>query len=402
MISSPDVHVFWEGSQFVIHSYALLNREHCWNLARSGAARLTLVGREPDQFDSSQDPRFRELSALDIRSKGIPSNEIRNCRNLWVTNYWPPVIKKVPPRALWAAMSIWEYSHVPEKIVSVLSQASEVWTTSGFSRDAFVRSGLDPARIHIVPAGIRPEIYRPGGRVEDLLPTEKPFRFLFVGGTIPRKGVDLLLRAYERAFSPRDPVSLVIKDLGNQSLYQGQTCAEILSSWNHRPGAPEVVYLDASHVWDEQQMADLYRSCDVFVSAYRGEGFSLPTLEAMGCGLPVIVTAGGPTDDFVDESVGWRIPSEKQPIGRRIMELECSETAFQLEPEIDALARLLREAFESGDLRCKGERGVARAHGQWTWDHATVRLCERVDALLPGHAAQRARDVLLDGRSALP
>ena len=45
---------------------------------------------------------------------------------------------------------------------------------------------------------------------------------------------------------------------------------------------------------DDDGLAALYRACDVLVHPYRGEGFAMPVLEAMACGLPVIVTARRP------------------------------------------------------------------------------------------------------------
>ena len=43
----------------------------------------------------------------------------------------------------------------------------------------------------------------------------------------------------------------------------------------------------------------LYNIADLYISPYRGEGFNMPVLEAMSVGLPVLVSAGGSTDDFV-------------------------------------------------------------------------------------------------------
>lgn len=52
------------------------------------------------------------------------------------------------------------------------------------------------------------------------LPTSKSFRFLFVGGTIRRKGFDRVLNAYLSEFTEDDDVCLVIKDMGADSFYR--------------------------------------------------------------------------------------------------------------------------------------------------------------------------------------
>ena len=49
-------------------------------------------------------------------------------------------------------------------------------------------------------------------------------------------------------------------------------------------------------------LQQLYGSCDAYVSPYRAEGFNITSLEAAACGLPVILTSGGSTDDYYDSS----------------------------------------------------------------------------------------------------
>ena len=45
------------------------------------------------------------------------------------------------------------------------------------------------------------------------------------------------------------------------------------------------------HSLSEQQMADLYREADIFISSsLEGEGFGLPAIEAMSCGTPCVLT----------------------------------------------------------------------------------------------------------------
>ena len=81
--------------------------------------------------------------------------------------------------------------------------------------------GIAPERVAVVPNGIDPEKFSPDRAVEPYpLATRKPFKFLFVGGVLPRKGVDVLLAAYRRAFTRDDDVALVLKLLGTRSFYQ--------------------------------------------------------------------------------------------------------------------------------------------------------------------------------------
>src|SRR5262249_33616871 len=163
------------------------------------------------------------------------------------------------------------------------------------------------AIVQVVPHGADPEVFRPG--LEPLpLPTSKRYKFLFVGGTIWRKGVDVLLEAYGRAFRASDDVCLVIKDMGGGSFYKGQTAAEQIRALQSQPDHPEIVYLDDDLT--EEQLARLYCACDCLVQSYRGEGFGLPIAEAMACGLPVVVTGHGAALDFCDHTTGWLIPAQ--------------------------------------------------------------------------------------------
>ena len=121
--------------------------------------------------------------------------------------------------------------------------------------------------------------------------------FLFVGGTIWRKGIDLLLAAWAEAFQPGDDVALVVKDFGAHSWYRGQNAESDLRRIMASDEIAKVIYLG-----DDLPAADIgriYRAADVLVAPYRGEGFCLPALEAMACGLPVIRTGTGPTAEFV-------------------------------------------------------------------------------------------------------
>jgi glycosyltransferase involved in cell wall biosynthesis len=367
------VQLVWEGNLFARYSFSHVNRELGLALLRRRELDVTFVPYERDQFDGTSIARFAPLVSALAANKRTSTESGPGRPRIWV-RHQHPFRPLRPPNSTWIIFRPWEYSRFPERAVQVLNLAREVWTTSRFSQESMIRSGVPAENTQVIPNGVNLEIFRPEG-LQAELPTSRPFRFLYVGATIHRKGIDILLQAYGRAFTSADPVALVIKDLAEDHVSRGQTNENLIHQFSQNPNHPEIVYL--SDYRTNAEMAALYRACDVFVSSYRGEGFCLPALEAMACGRPVIVTQGGSTDDFVASSSGWQIPAGLCSLGDSIEGMPVNGEAHLLEPDADALVQLLREAFrdESGCL----SRGAAAAREaqNWSWDHAAEKVVAR-------------------------
>lgn len=389
----PELNVVWEGSQFVYHSLALINREHCSNLIDTNLVEVTIVPYEADQFQPLGNPKYEKLAKMDIRIKEEPPEWIKKLPYLWVRHQWPP--KAEPPKgAKWVIMQPWEFTTLPKKFVDIFIQADELWVPSNFTRQAFINSGIPFNKVQVVPNGVDPNLFQPKG-AKYKLPTDKKLKFLYVGGTTYRKGFDILLQSYVSAFSSKDDVVLVVKDMGTESFYKGQTAEEMINQIKEDPNSPEIIYI--KHYLTEEEMASLYRACDVFVSPYRGEGFSLPTLEAMACGLPVIVTEGGSTEDFVLDSFAWKIPSYKISIGTMIDKDPLVGEAFLLEPDGDFLSGLMKSIYMNpADIVVRGILASSYARTIWTWNRSTLKLLSRIDALYGKDLSKKAKDILVD------
>ena len=61
-------------------------------------------------------------------------------------------------------------------------------------------------------------------------------------------------------------------------------------------------------------MAGLYCSCDAPVQSFRGEGFGLPIVEAMACGLTVVITGAWPALDYATDATAYLIAAKRRPV----------------------------------------------------------------------------------------
>ena len=279
-----------------------------------------------------------------------------------IAQHWPPLFD-APSRGPFVLYQPWEFGRIPAAWVEKIRRnVDEVWTPSAYSKQAYVDSGVAAENVKVLPNGVDLATFTPDGPAAEL-PTQKSTVFLFVGGAIHRKGIDVLLHAYGQAFSAADDVCLAIKGVGSQGAYKGQTeIAPVIAAFAANPAAPELLFLDDD--LPVEQLPSLYRAADVLVQPYRGEGFCMPALEALACGLPLIVTAGGPTDEFTSESCAWRIPARRVLLAADAFpeEFALVPGGFMLEPDVGALVAALREAADPG-LRA-ARAASARAHAE--------------------------------------
>jgi glycosyltransferase involved in cell wall biosynthesis/tetratricopeptide (TPR) repeat protein len=366
------VRILWEGPFLDRNSFGLTNRSICVELKTRGHA-LTVVRRDRNAPPEGPSAQVSELIAgPDLIAAAQPDVHVRM---EWPPRFDPPAVGH------WVVFQPWEFGSLPREWLRPLAElADEVWAPSWFVRDSFVSSGIPPERVHVVPLGIDPEILRPG--VEPFqLKTTKRFKFLFVGGTIHRKGFDFLLKAYNATFSHTDNVCLVVKEVGDKTFYHRQTAEKAIAESQARANAPEIEYLVAE--LSDSEIAGLYAACDCLVLPYRGEGFGLPVAEAMACGLPVIVTDYGAVLDFCDSGTSYLVPAHVRRFGKnRVGAFETVGEPWLAEPDAKSMCSLLRRVVNSPEeSRSKGVAAAARVRSQFTWAQTADVVEARVRAL---------------------
>lgn len=168
--------------------------------------------------------------------------------------------------------------------------------------------GVPGNRVSIAPCGVDLDLFAPHGPVEE---RGRAHRIVSVGRLVPRKGMDLVIRAMrELAELGRDDVELVIVGgAGNSAGLDEDPEAQRLRALAVDLGVADRVVLRGQV--SRAEMPAVLRSADAVVCSPWYEPFGIVPLEAMACGVPVIAAAvGGLVDTVVNGKTGLHVPPQ--------------------------------------------------------------------------------------------
>lgn len=227
-------------------------------------------------------------------------------------------------------------------------------------------SPLDPARTAVVPNGIDPGAFTPGRddalRRELGIAGDAPLVGA-VGNLRPDKDYPVLLHAAARLRDALPGVRVVIAGEG------GNAIERELRGLAGELGVDDTVVFARFRA----DPARVLRALDVFVLSSRSEGFSLSTVQAMACGVPVVATRCGAPEEIVEEGVTGLLAPPADPAALA-----------------DAVLRLARDP---GVRQRMGRAGRDRVLARYTVERmldgydALYRLCLRAPqaAHAPGY-----------------
>ncbi|MBX5465158.1 MAG: glycosyltransferase [Clostridia bacterium] len=359
--------IAWEGPFFRPLSLDKVNREMASRLLERGHEVLLLNTDVVPEGGPPADPRIPRL---------LPYVTGPQPADVHVRHAWPPRFgDRLGPLFLWQP---WEFGAVPESWVeAIATSVHRLVVPSQAVREMYEVSGVAPEKMAVVPLGVDPSVYNPWGPKAEL-PGARSRVLLFVGGLIPRKGVDVLLKAYAAAFTRKDDVTLVLKTTSTR-VYDEREMRRRVAELQDRANAPHVMLLETD--LNEPSMAALYRASHLVVSPYRGEGFNLPVLEAMASGTLVLVSDTAPTAEFASHRTVVPIP------GRRIYARApySPKPAWHFEPDVEALAELLREWVNADGERVarRTAQAVATAHIYHTWWRSVEAFLDLIREVVP-------------------
>ncbi|MEK7432381.1 MAG: glycosyltransferase family 4 protein [Cyanobacteriota bacterium] len=303
------INITWEGNQFLYNSLSVINRELELEILKKNNYNLAILPHDYYTEIKKEDYNYYDDLESKFNKINIYSDDfyIRNCL---------PENLPIPEKGYYILIFPWETGKIPENIINHINfYVDRVWCISNHVKNMLIEQNIIKSKLSIIPCGINSEIFNLDKIKEKIgiesinkLKESKKFKFLFVGGIIHRKGVDILIKAYLEEFNKNENVSLVIKTFGSKSYYKAESIIEKIYSQVDNKEKPEIIIINENIKIED--IPFLYSICDCYVQPYRAEGFGMPIAEAIACELPVIVTGFGPAKEFSSNETSFFIDYE--------------------------------------------------------------------------------------------
>jgi glycosyltransferase involved in cell wall biosynthesis len=237
----------------------------------------------------------------------------------------------------------------------LLRTADRVITATEFGRRALLERGYLGAgsSITIIPNGVSADWFQ----TPQPTPRDDEITLLFVGRLDPQKGLDVLLRAFERL---------------------SQRCVlRVVGTGPHEPEyrrLAEELGLDSRVIFlghcSPEEIRRQLKAAYTLVLPSRAELFGIVLIEAMAMGVPVVASrVGGLPEVVAHEKTGLLAPPEDD----------------------QALARALHRILEERGLRDQlALRCPARA-ARYRWDHLVKRTLHEIEGAITAKSAGAKR-----------
>lgn len=223
--------------------------------------------------------------------------------------------------------------------------------------DIHIDMKVDRDRMRLVHVGVDPDLFRPlPGKIR------KPRSLLTTASAdAEMKGLKYLLEAIAKLRSDGYDATLTVVGRAKE----GGPSEKLIKDLNLQPHITFV-----SGITDER-IVELYSETEVAVVPSVYEGFSLPAVEAMASGTPLVSTTGGALLEVTGTD---------------------GETVLQCEPaDADDLAKSIKRAFDDPQLRLDiGMAGRERVSELYTWRQTAVNTVAQYREVLAIRAAERA------------
>jgi autotransporter strand-loop-strand O-heptosyltransferase len=216
------------------------------------------------------------------------------------------------------------------------------------------------------------------------------FNFVYVGQWQPRKSTEEICRAFIKAFPKEANVKL---HLSADTLFPSdnyKNTEERLKAYGIED--PRIIPV---HFEERADYIRRLQSAHCFVSCARSEGWGLPIIEAMACGVPTIVADWSGSTEYATDCI--RVPIKKliKPFG---IYGNWDVPGQWCEPDFEVLVSAMKEVVEKYDIaKANALKSSDRIRDKFSWEAAAKKAFVHLEQLHNAIQKQTKETTFSDG-----
>lgn len=369
---NPQELIQLEGPFDSSYSLAIVNRELAIALEEKNI-QVSLRSKEgygdfePSSSFLEENDNVNAMYQRGVDSINRPEVVMRNC--------YPPVLGDMQGCIRLINSYGWEETGFPQQFVEAFNLKLDLITVVSLFVKKVLRDNGVRIPIAVVGNGVDHLLQIKSQAIDpEKIVSWKKYRFLHISSCFPRKGVDVLLKAFGQSFTIHDDVTLIIKTFPNP---HNEVEKQLQQLKNENKLYPHVVIINEDYT--NGHIKYLYENCNAVVVPSRGEGFGLPIAEAMVFKLPVITTNWSGQLDFVSQNTAWLCDYDFAKAESHF----CGMHSVWANPNTEHLAQLMNEVYQTSKVEI--EKKTNHAHEQilktHKWSNVADRTISAISAL---------------------
>ena len=280
-------------------------------------------------------------------------------------------INEFPPQPS-ILYNVWESSLQPDEFIHKLKNYSQLWVASEAQKAWSIEQGVPEEFIRVVPEGVDPDIYHPVEWTKE----PETFNFIHVGQFQHRKSTKEICECFLRAFPEKEYPNVRLY-LSVDTLFPSDT----YNSTEERMVAygftdPRFIIV---HFEERQDYIKRLQTSHVFVSCSRSEGFYLPGIESMACGIPTILSNYGGSTEYGEDALLVNVPELRKPEG---IYGNWTVPGFWGEPDYNHLVEVMKDAYDNYEThKAKALKTSDKIRDKFSWDAAAKKAYDVLEEL---------------------
>lgn len=272
-------------------------------------------------------------------------------------------INEFPPQPS-ILYNVWESSLQPDEFIHKLKNYSQLWVASEAQKAWSIEQGVPEEFIRVVPEGVDPDIYHPVEWTKE----PETFNFIHVGQFQHRKSTKEICECFLKAFPEKEYPNVRLY-LSVDTLFPSDT----YNSTEERMVAygftdPRFIIV---HFEERQDYIKRLQTSHVFVSCSRSEGFYLPGIESMACGIPTILSNYGGSTEYGEDALLVNVPELRKPEG---IYGNWTVPGFWGEPDYNHLVEVMKDAYDNYEThKAKALKTSDKIRDKFSWEAAAKK-----------------------------